>query len=375
MLQGLNYLNNSMTMNFKLRLLLPALLGFTIACTGRHNQDVAQDHPFSVTDTMMKRITIDTVKKQQVRGTITLNAKISAEEDKYVEIFPMVGGNVTSVNVESGDYVKKGDVLAVIHSGEVADMERQLTEAQGDVAQATKNLEVQQDLYTAKLSSERDLLGAQKELQKVQANLTKTEEMFKIYSTGRKSDYLVTAPISGFVTDKKISHDMLLRSDNAQNIFTIAQIDEVWVVANVYESDISRISEGMDAEIRTLSYPDKLFKGKVDKIFNILDPQTKTLRIRIRLPNPGFILKPEMVATVTLYYLENPFYAAVPSSSVIFDRSKNFVMVFHDRSHVETREITIYRSTDDHTYISAGLLEGERIISKNQLYIYDELND
>ena len=351
------------------------LIPFLSGCEGKQNDNSSHEQGFIVTDTMMTRIAIDTVKKERVEGTITLNAKISAEEDKYVEVFPLVGGNVTSVNVESGDYVKQGDVLAVIHSGEVADMERQLTEARGDLAQARKNLEVQQDMFNSKLSSERDLLNAQKELEKMQANLTRAEEVAKIYKVSKKSDYLVTAPISGFVIDKKISHDMILRSDNAQNIFTIAQIDEIWVIANVYESDISRISEGMDAEIRTLSYPDKLFKGKVDKIFNILDPQTKTLRIRIRLPNPGYILKPEMVATVTLYYLENQYYPAVPSAAVIFDKSTNFVMVYHDRSHVETREITIYKSTDDHTYISAGLKEGERIIAKNQLYIYDELND
>ena len=362
-------------MSWKYLFFIGSLFFLAAGCRTGNDSNISHDGGFTVTDTMMTRIVIDTVRRKQVEGTITLNAKIAAEEDKHVEVYPLVGGNVTSVNVESGDYVKKGDVLAVIHSGEVADMERQLTEAQGDVAQAKKNLDVQQDLYNSKLCSERDLLSAQKELQKMQANLTRTEELFKIYNISKKSDYLVTAPISGFVTEKKISRDMLLRSDNAQNIFTLAQIDEIWVVANVYESDISRISEGMDAEIHTLSYPDRMFKGKIDKIFNVLDPQTKTLSIRIRLPNPGFLLKPEMVATVTLYYRENQFYPAVPSSSVIFDKSKNFVMVFHDKSHVETREIEIYKSTDDHTYISSGLKEGERIISKNQLYIYDELND
>ena len=232
-------------MHWKYLFLTGLLITVIASCKGRKDEEPARDQGFTVTDTMMKRIVIDTVKSERVKGTITLNAKITAEEDKYVEVFPLVGGNVTSVNVESGDYVKKGDVLAVIHSGEVADMERQLTESQGDVAQARKNLEVQKDLYNAKLSSDRDLLTAQKELQKMEANLTRTEELFKIYNTGKKSDYIVTAPITGFIIDKKINHDMLLRSDNAQNIFTIAQIDEVWVVANVYESDISRITEGM----------------------------------------------------------------------------------------------------------------------------------
>ena len=219
-----------------------------------------------------------------------------------MEVFPLVGGNVTSVNVETGDYVQKGDILAVIRSGEVADIERQMTEAQSAVAQARKNVDVQKDLFNSKLSSERELLSAQRELQNADANLTRVTELMKIYDVNQKSNYLVRSPISGFITDKKISRDMLLRSDNAQSIFTVAQLDEVWIVANVYESDITRVYEGMEASVKTLSFPDRLFNGKLDKIYNILDPQTKTMKVRIRLSNPGFMLKPEMIATVTLLY-------------------------------------------------------------------------
>jgi len=106
---------------------------------------------------------------EKVRGEITLNAKVTAEEDRYVEVYPLVGGNVTSVNVESGDYVHKGDVLAVIRSGEVADMERQLIEAQGAVAQSQKNVDVQNDFFNSKLATERDLLSARKDLQNAEA--------------------------------------------------------------------------------------------------------------------------------------------------------------------------------------------------------------
>ena len=168
---------------------------------------------------------------------------------------------------------------------------------------------------------------------------------------------------------------MLIRSDNTQNIFTIAQIDEVWIVANVYESDISKVHEGMDATVKTLSYPDKVFSGKVAKIYNMLDPQTRTMKVRIILQNPGFLLNPEMVATVSLVYREQEEYPSIPASAVIFDKSANFVMIFRDRAHVETRPVSIYKTADSRSFIQSGLKPGEVIISRNQLYIYDELND
>ncbi len=85
----------------------------------------------------------------------------------------------------------------------------------------------------------------------------------------------------------------------------ISGLDEVWITANVYETDIAKIKEGYDADVTTLSYGDKVFKGKVDKVFNTLDPDTKVMKARIVLPNPGYLLKPEMYAGVTVYYQED----------------------------------------------------------------------
>ena len=356
-------------------LLIIALLILGAGCGNKMNTANSPDQGFAISDTMMKRLAFDTVKQEKVLGEIMLNGKVTPEEDKYVEIFPLVGGNVASVTVESGDYVQKGEVLAIIHSVEIADIEKQLIEAEGDLEQAKKNQDVQKDLYKSRLSSERDYLASQKEVEKAEANMTRIRELLKIYNANQKSDYIVKAPISGFIIDKKLSRDMVLRSDNTQKIFTIAQIDEVWIVADVYESDIPKVREGMEADVKTLAYPDKVFTGKVDKVYNMLDPQTRTMKVRIRLPNPGLLLKPEMMATVRLVFHENEEFPAIPATSVIFDHNKYYVMVFRDRQHVETREINLYRSNDDRTYVASGLKPGEVIISRNQLFIYDELNN
>jgi cobalt-zinc-cadmium efflux system membrane fusion protein len=324
---------------------------------------------------MLKRIELHETKIEPIKLQLRLAGKITADENKLVEIFPLVGGNVAELNAELGDYVHKGQVLAIIKSGEVADFERQLTDAESDYLVAQKNLRVTQDLFESKLSSERDVLAAKNEVNKQQAELTRLKEVFEIYGIDKQAEYKVKAPISGFIIEKKINRDMQLRSDKADNIFTIAEINDVWVNANVYESDIAKIVPQMEAEVKTLSYPDETFNGFVSKIYNILDPQTKTMRVRIKLNNQNYKLKPEMNATITLKYTEGGEMIAVPSKAVIFDKSKNFVMVFKDKFNIETREVEVYKQVGSVTYIKHGLNANEKIISQNQLLIYDALND
>lgn len=350
------------------------IAGALVSCN--HTKVVTDEaQTFVLSDTMMKRIELSTVKNEPVQSQLKLVGKIIADENKLVEVYPLLGGNVAEVNVELGDYVKKGQILAVIKSGEVADYDRELIDAQNDLLVSQKNLHVAEDLYDSKLASEKDVLAARNEVSKNQAELSRLKEIFSIYGIDKKSEYQVKSPISGFVIEKKVNRDMQLRSDKSDNIFTIAEINDVWVSASVYESDISRITPKMKAEVRTLSYPDSVFYGHIDKIYNILDPQTRTMKVRIKLNNLGYLLKPEMNATIGLAYNEGISMLAVPASSVIFDRSKNYVMIFKDKFNIETREVEIYKQGAGTTYISKGLKDGEQVISKNQLLIYDALND
>jgi cobalt-zinc-cadmium efflux system membrane fusion protein len=356
--------------------LLIAAATVSLLASCRHSTvEEPASQTFVMSDTMLKRIELSQVKIEPVKSYLRLAGKIIADENKMVEVYPLVGGNVAEVNVELGDHVQKGAILAVIRSGEVADFERQLIDAQSDLLVAQKNLRVAEDLYESKLASEKDVIAARNEVNKTQAELSRIREVFSIYGIDKKAEYQVKAPISGFVIEKKINRDMQLRSDKSDNIFTIAEINDVWVLANVYESDIALIKPQMSAEVHTLSYPDSVFDGHIDKIYNILDPDTRTMKVRIRLNNPGYLLKPEMNASINLAYNEDKSMIAVPSSAVIFDKSKNYVMVFKDKYNIETREVEVYKQANQVTYISKGLNAGEKVISRNQLLIYDALND
>ena len=340
--------------------------------------DVENPHTnitFALSDNMLKTTITAVAQTQPVKNELSFYGKIMANNNKMIDVYPLVGGNVIKVNVELGDYVKKGQILATIKSTDIADFEKQSLDAKSDLLVAKNSLKVAQELFDGKLNSESDVLQAKSEVNKAQSQLSKVQETYKIYNIKAGSIYEVTAPISGFIIQKSINQDMLLRNDRSENIFDIAEISEVWAMANINEIDINKVKLGIDADVTTISYPDQVFKGKVDKIFNVIDPETKAMQARIKLKNPGFLLKPDMNANIKLSFKEDKSMIAVPSDAIVFDKSKNFVMVFKDRNNIETRQVEVYRVVGATTYISSGLEENEKVITNNQLFIYRALNE
>ncbi len=353
-----------------------ALMGgsLALACS-QEKKETEQAVAFRLSDTMLARCEFYTSGLQDVKNEIRLFGKIQADNNKEAQIYSMVGGNVLKINVEIGDYVHKGQILAVIRSGEVAGFDRDRLDAIGDVAVAEKNLQVARELFKSKLNSEKDVISAERELDRQKAELARVNEVFSIYDLKKGSIYNLTASMDGFIIQKDINQNEQLRADKSDVLFSIAEINEVWAMANVNESDIPKIQIGYDADVATLSYPDDVYKGKIDKIFSAIDPETKAMKVRIRIPNSNYKLKPEMNATVQVRFKDQGQMIAVPSSSILFDKSKNWVMIFKDRANIETRQVEVFKQLGDVTYIQSGLKAGEKVISKNGMLIYDALND
>lgn len=345
------------------------------ACHSEKPEEISATKGFELTDTMMKRCKFHTVETTVVENELRLFGKIAADNNKLAQVFPVVGGVVLKINVELGDFVQQGQVLAVVRSSEVADFQRQRLDAQANLDLAEKNLQVAKDLFASKLSSEKDVVAAESELEKAKAEFSRIKEVYNIYNLSRGSVYNITAPITGYIVNKNINQNEALRSDRADAVFSIAEINEVWVLANVNESDIAKVAIGYDALVQTISYPDQLFKGKVSRIFNAIDPETKAMKILVKMPNPENKLKPEMNATVTLRFQEQKLLPSVPSSSLIFDKSKTWVMIFKDRKNIETRQVEVYRELGGMAYIASGIKTGEKVISQSGLLIYDAIND
>lgn len=346
---------------------------FLLGCHGKQADETQL--AFSLSDTMMHRCEFKPAKMEKVKNEIRLFGKFAADNSKTAQVYPVVGGVVTSINIELGDYVTQGAVLATIQSSEVAQFQKEKLDAVNAVAIAEKNLQVAQDLFAGKLNSEKDVALAEKELENSKAELTRINDIYKIYSLKGGSLYNVTAPISGFVISKRINQNEQLPAAMSEPLFEIAEIKDIWALANVTESDISKIKVGYAAEIKTLAFPDSTYHGRIDKVFNMIDPQSKAMKVLVKIPNHNFKLKPEMNCTVSVRFVEDQSMVAVPSSAIIFDKSKYWVMIFKDRNDIQTRQVSVYRQLGDTTYVNHGLMDGETIITKNNLLVYDAIND
>lgn len=358
-------------MKFRIITIL-ALVTF-ISCNKDENRPV--ETKFSLTETLSKEKELAEVTIQTVESEITLTGKISFDEDKVARVFPLAGGFVRDLNVELGDYVKKGETMSIIRSPEIAGFTREGVAAESQVRMAEKNAQVASELYKSGNISEVELINSQKELENAKGELARIQAVLDMYSAGTGSTYPIKSPVSGVIVSKNIALNMELRTEDISPVFIVGNLDEVWVMANIYESDITKIKEGYDAEVTTISYPDKVFHGKIDKIFNLIDVESKVVKARVTLKNNNFELKPEMFANVKVKYQEPVKKLTIPAEALIFDKSRYFVMVFKADDDIETREVTVYKDTGKLIYIDNGLKEGEKVMTKFQLLVYDALND
>jgi cobalt-zinc-cadmium efflux system membrane fusion protein len=335
---------------------------------------VADRTKYEIPDSLFKTLKTDSVIKCPLVNNLTLTGKVAFNDEKVSKIFPLVSGNIMNVNVQLGDYVHKEQSLGIIRSGEMAGYGNDLISAKTNLLVAQKNLSASEDMYKSGLISQKDYIIVQAMYKQAESQLTRAQQILQINGGSTQGQFIVRAPIDGFIVEKQITNNMSIRPDNTNSLFTISDLKNVWVLANVYESNIDKIHLGDDIEVTTLSYPSRKFTGKVDKIFNVLDPTNKVMKIRVVLNNPDYALKPEMFASVTVSSKDNRQSLCIPSSALIFDNSRYYVLQFKSKSDVKIIPVQVISTNADKTYISGGLQQGDKIIASETILIYDALN-
>jgi len=343
-----------------------------VSCKSNQAEDVRQ--AYVVPDSLFRTLSIDTVKTSQITNAIKFNGMVDFNTDKVVNVFPLVSGNMMNINVMPGDYVKAGQSLGVVKTPEVANYNANLINAEANVRLTARQLEQQRDMYKSGLASQVDITGAEVNYRQAVAAKTQAEKILSINGNNKNGEYAIKAPIEGFVVQKNVTNGMSIRTDNGTAMFTISDLKNVWVQANVYEENIGKVHEGDQADVTTISYPDKVFKGKVDKLMNVLDPTSKVMKMRVILNNPGYILKPQMFATVTIYNSENKKAVSISRKDLVFDHSQYYVIIVTGKKNVQIRPVEIIGINGETAYIKAGVNPGERLIGSQAILIYGSLN-
>jgi membrane fusion protein, heavy metal efflux system len=348
------------------------------SCKEKAEQVTDANEKICISDSMEKIIHIDSAVMGIVGDELKLSGEISFSDNRVIKVYPFSSGKVMQVKVSLGDKVIKGQPLAIIKSADVAGNYSDISSSGNDVAIAKRQMENTESLFKNGIASEREFSEAKQNYQKTIKNEAKLQAQISINGGGHTAadgNYIVTAPASGYIVEKKINEGAFIRSDNAENMFTIGDISEVWVNANVYESDIARVKEGYAANVTTLAYQNKVFSGVIDKVNQLLEPDTKVMKVRVKLQNNGLLLKPEMFANIIIQNKEGVPAIMIPKTGIISKDGKNYVVLYEGKCNLKVKEVEILKTVEDKTYIKSGLSAGEKIITANQLLLFRALTE
>jgi membrane fusion protein, heavy metal efflux system len=349
---------------------------FNLFSCNSNKQESEVRAPYVIPDSTLQTLSIDTVKTSNISYAIKFNGIVDYNTDKVANIFPLVSGNIQNVHVMPGDYVHAGQVLGSIRSPEVANYNAALISAESNVRLSAKLLNQQKDLFKSGLASQVDITTAEVSYEQAIAAKVAAEKILAINGNNKNGEFEVKSPVNGFIVQKNVTNEMAVRADNGGNMFTISDLKDVWVQANVYEGDINSVHEADPVEVTTITYPDKVFKGKIGKLMNVLDPATKVMKVRVVLDNPGFALKPQMFATITISNTVSKQATAIPSGALIFDNSQYYVVIIKGKNNIQIRPVEVITNNGKTAFIKSGLAPGDRVVGSEALLIsyYHALN-
>jgi len=358
--------------------------------------DTTPDTPtVRLTAPQMRRITLATVGLQRFRDATVATGKIAFNEEFLTPVFASYAGRVTRVMAKPGDTVKPGAPLLELYTPELVQAQADLignatttlAKAKNALRLARHTEERQHQLYNEHAAALKEWQQAQADLQNAESDVRaaaaallaareklrafgKSEPDIARIEQGRTARVVtVTAPLAGTMTARKVGPGQFIRQDNTDPLFVIADLAQMWMLANVYESDVPWIKVGQPVEVRVMAYPEEVFKATLTYIGAAVDPTTHRVDVRAVVDNPTQKLKPEMFATFRIITNADRQDLAVPLSAVVRDGDKASVWVAQPEHQFVQREVKLGLEQNGYVQILSGLQAGEQVATAGGLLL------
>jgi membrane fusion protein, heavy metal efflux system len=297
-----------------------------------------------------------------------LNATGVVQPDiaRAVPVVSLAAGRVVEVKARLGDEVKKGQLLLRVQSNDVSGAFQTYRKAVNDELLARIQLERARLLYEKGAIAKSALEQAEDVAQNAKADMDAATEQLRLL--GIDKDHPsgivdVKAPISGVITDQQITNAGGVQGLSGPNPFTISDLSYVWIICDVYENDLDAAHVGETADIRLNAYPNKVLKGRIDNILPILDPNIRTAKVRIEVPNPG-IMRVGMFVTATFYGKHPETYAAVPATAILHLHDREWVYLPLGGGHFRRQEVVTGSMLPGNMQaVVSGLKPGDQVVS------------
>jgi membrane fusion protein, heavy metal efflux system len=331
------------------------------------------------------KIEVQMVTEHDVDDTILTSGRVTLDDLRSGHVFSPVTGRVVKIAAQLGQHVKKGDALAVIESPDIGNAVSDVHKAEADLIAAEHDYKRKKDLFEQKAGSAAELETAEDNWRRAKAEIERARQKAYLLRAGNVDSvtqtYTLTSPIDGEVLQRNITPGIEVQGQYSggatQELFTIGELDKVWVLGDLYEMDLARVHVGSPAVVTVVAYKNKVFEGRVDWVSGMLDPSTRTAKVRCTFDNPDRFLRPEMYATVQIS-VDQKRALAIPRNALL--RLGEYKVVFIEvgegegRARFERVPVDVDEGeSSPWLEVKHGLSPGQRIVVSGAILLSQKL--
>lgn len=324
---------------------------------------------------MLHNLKVEPVKEVSRPVVLTATGKLRFNEDEVARIIAPVSGQVQQLNIKVGSEVRRGDRLFFLNSRDAAAAMTDYLEESKDLELALKTQLMAKDLFDHQAGSRMAVDQANRDVEKAKVRVARTEEALKILGLNpAKEDRLdpripVLSPRSGTVIERSVTEGQFVQPEH-DPLAVISDLSTLWAVADIFEHDMRFVHLGQRAQLTTAAYPDSVFSAQVSYISEVIDSDTRTVKVRFTVSNPKRNLKPEMFASVRLFLNESEKCVLVPATAVFTISEKSYVFKKTGPSEFTRVEVGADGADPGHMQILRGLAPGDEIVTAGAMLLH-----
>lgn len=358
------------------------------ACGGRAAQPASADPPaarttapldLTIDPEAMRSIRVETLAEHPVAHTLNIAGKIQFDEDRLVRVLAPLAGQVVDLRIKVGDAVRKGEALCAINSREATAAVGEHVESHKDLELAEKTAAMTRDLFDHQAASKIALQQAESDLAKARSHVARNEQALRLLGLLSEVDIdrfdgrvPVVSPIRGVVIERHVTDGQFVQTDG-NPLLAVADLSNVWVVGDVFEKDLSLVMASDATTITTTAYAGEQFAGRVEYVSDVIDPLTRTAKVRVSVPNPHGRLKPEMFASITLGVGGGAgSVLTLPSKAVFTEGGQSWVYIATAPGHFARRLVDVEQDLGTERRVRSGLHAGDRVVTEGGLLLREE---
>ena len=309
---------------------------------------------------------IGTATAYEAPSQLSVTGTVFPDISRTVPVISLASGRIVDIRARLGDTVKKGQLLLRVRSDDISGGFDAYRKAISDELLARKQLDRAKLLYEHGAIALGDLEVAQDTEDDAKTTLDTAKEHLHLLGSdpdNPKGIVDIHAPVSGVITDQEVTIGASVQAYSTPNPFTVSDLTTVWIVCDVFESDMANVRVGEPTEIKLNAYPDKVLKGTISNIGSILDPNIRTAKVRIEVANPGEMMRPGMFAAVTLFGKGKQDYAAVPASTIVHLHDRDWVYIPVQGKFKRVEVVSGAQLPNNMQEILSGLQPGQQVVT------------